>query len=93
MSIESLRLWSGKDITEFPNYDNEIKIPAFVNESRRHEQQKQWRQNYDAARLCAAVGAEKRKAHRADKRARDGKACLLLVSFIVTLLMIAGAVG
>lgn len=91
MSIESLRLWSGKDICEFPNYGKEVEIPAFVNESCREQQQKQWHRNYEAARIGAAVGSVKKETRQAEQNERRRKRSNIEFAFlaaIVTLLML-----
>lgn len=80
--------------TDFPvQPKKELLIPAFVNEDHRRNQARQWRANVEEAQIGAAVGAERRKAHRANQKARNGKACMLLMSFLVTLLIVAGMVG
>ena len=96
MSIENLRLWSGKDITEFPNYDKEVNIPFFVNESHREIQQKQWHRNYEDARIGAAVGSvkkENRQAKREERRRKHSNIEFAILAAIVTLVMLlVGAV-
>lgn len=80
--------------TDFPvQPKKELLIPAFVNEDHHRKQARQWRANIEEAQIGAAVGAERRKAHRADQRTRNAKACMMLVSVIITMLIVAGMVG
>ena len=92
-NIESLRLWSGKDICEFPNYDNEIQIPAFVNETHHRQQQREWRKHNEQARIGAAVGTAKRKARQNERAERSRKECILFLVGAALMLLLVGAIG
>lgn len=99
MSIESLRLWSGKDITEFPNYEKEeteLDVPYFINEEPRRKQAREWREHNEQARIGAAVGAERRKA-RQEKRAEEyrtnsKRGGVVVVALMTALMLLVGAV-
>ncbi len=95
MSIESLRLWSGKDITEFPNYEMELDVPYFINEDRRRQQAREWREHNEQARIGAAVGAVKkdvRQAERAERRRKHSNIEFAILAAIATafLLLVGG---
>lgn len=97
MSIESLRLWSGKDICELPNYEKEeLDVPYFINEEHRRRQAREWREHYEQARVGAAVGAERKKARQMRKaeeyRVNSKRGCTILAVFMTVLLLFVGAV-
>ena len=99
MSIESLRLWSGKDICEFPNYEKEemeLDVPYFINENPYRKNAKEWRKHNEQARLGAAVGAERRKARQAKQaeayRLNSKRCCAIMAALMTILLLFAGAV-
>lgn len=71
--------------------DQVLDIPFFMKTE--YNRIEEWNQHNEEARIGAAIGAERRKVHKADQRSRNTKACLLLVSFIVSLLIIAGVVS
>lgn len=89
---ERLRLLSGTGHGELPEKpDQVLDIPFFMKTD--YNRLKEWERHNDEARVGAVIGAERRKAHQIDKQSRNTKACLLLVSVIVTLLIVAGMVG
>lgn len=99
MSIESLRLWSGKDITEFPNYEKEeteLDVPYFINEEPRRRQAREWREHNEQARVGAAVGAvkkEARQAERAERRRKHSNIEFAVLAAVATaILLFVGAV-
>ena len=97
MSIESLRLWSGKDITEFPNYEKEeLDVPYFINEPDRRQQAREWRKHNEQARIGAAVGAVKRENRQAERNRRRQKHInveFAVAATVITLfLLLVGAV-
>ena len=99
MSIESLRLWSGKDITEFPNYEKEeteLDVPYFINEEPRRKQAREWREHNEQARIGAAVGAERRKARQVKQageyRLNSKRGCAVMAALMTVLLLLVGAV-
>ena len=97
MSIENLRLWSGKDITEFPNYEKEeLDVPYFINEESRRKQAREWHKHNEQARIGAAVGAERRKARQekqAEEYRKNSNRGGVIVTAIMTLaLLLVGAV-
>lgn len=100
MSIENLRKWSGKDCCDFPQprNDEELKLDfaVIVNENHRLQQRRQWNQNYDEARIGAAVGAEKRKARKAKRTEQDKKISniefLIFIVLMVSMLLFVGAI-
>ena len=95
MSIESLRLWSGKDITEFPNYEKEeeLDVPYFINEEPRRKQAREWRKHNEQARSGAAVGTAKKQARRYERAERSKKECILFLIGAALMLLLVGAVG
>lgn len=97
MSIESLRLWSGKDITEFPNYEKEeLDVPYFINEPDRRLQAREWRKHNEQARIGAAIGAERRKARQEmsaeQYRINSKRGGVVIVALMTALLFLVGAV-
>ena len=95
-SIESLRLWSGKDITEFPNYEKEemeLDVPYFINENPYRKNAKEWRKHNEQARIGAAVGTAKRKARQYERAERSKKECILFLVGAALMLLLVGAIG